>query len=157
MPVFAGETVHNIYFSPSWQWVSTEHQQFSVLPIGYSRHCMDHWAQNGNNDRLYRQKYKIHIEKHRFQNNRYHMLQSMQRDNTGCRISNFDNILFSDCKNKSIIWIYRWTHWATCWQPAQLRQVVRFPSNFTWIDSLGMLKARNSKWGYVRFRPGPIP
>jgi len=50
----------------------------------------------------------------------------MQNVNIRCWISGFGKIQLSGCKNKSIIWIYKWTHWATRWQPAWFRRVVDF-------------------------------
>jgi len=66
----------------------------------------------------------------------------MQKEIIGCRIPNFDNIRLSICKNENIIYIYRWTHWATCWQPIQFRQVRRVLSHHAQIDGSGWSTTR---------------
>jgi len=53
-------------------------------------------------EHLYRYKYTIYMEKHGFQNNQYFKQQNMHKENTGCGISDFDKILLSNSKNKSI-------------------------------------------------------
>jgi len=58
----------------------------------------------------------------------------MQKEIFVCWIRDFDNILVSNGKNKSIIFIYRWTRQAAHWQPAQFQRVGRFPLNCTQID-----------------------
>jgi hypothetical protein len=55
----------------------------------------------------------------------------MQKQMIGYWIWDFDAILLSNCKIKSIIWIFIWTHWATHWQPVQFRLVGTFPLNLT--------------------------
>jgi len=51
-----------------------------------------------------------------------------------CWISGFGKMQLSGSKNKSIIWIYKWTRWTTCWQPAQFRRVVGFHrSGLCWM------------------------
>jgi len=73
----------------------------------------------------------------------------MQKRMHGCWTRDFDKILFTYSKSKSLNWIYEWTHWATRWQPAQFRQVGSLPSNHTRIDSSGLLTVQ------VYWQPGP--
>jgi len=77
----------------------------------------------------------------------------MQKEIIGCWISNFDNRLLSNSKNRSILWIYS----RTCWQPAQFRGVRRLPSNRTWIESSGILLSRIPDLATVLFWPRPGP
>jgi len=66
----------------------------------------------------------------------------MQKVTIGCWKYDFDKILLWNSKNKSIIWIYRWTHWTTQWQHAQFNWVVRCQLNGTRIDRVGVLTTR---------------
>jgi len=61
---------------------------------------------------LDRQKCNISKEKHWFENHRYRNVPNMQKQSIGFWIHDFDKPLLSICKIKSLIWIYRWTHWA---------------------------------------------
>ena len=81
----------------------------------------------------------------------------MQKVIIGCWIHDFDIIVLLHCNNNSIIWIYRWTRWATHWQPAHFRRIGRFPLNHTRIDSSGVLTTQTANFGLVSFRPGPGP
>jgi len=56
-------------------------------------------------------KYNIPKLKHQFQINLYQKLQSIQKHIIGCWKRYFDMILLTNSKNKSLIWIYRWTRW----------------------------------------------
>jgi len=100
---------------------------------------------------------KIQPEKHRFNNNVYCKLQSIQKEATEGWICGFDKILLLNSKNKSIKWIYLWTRWATHEQPAQLQQVGRFLLNCTQIDGLGVLTTCTANLAIVWFRLGPSP
>ena len=95
------------------------------------------------------------MEQYWFQNNQYCNVQNMQKVIVGCWKCDFDKILLLYSKNKSIIWIYRWTRWTTRWQPAQFRQVVRCPSNCTRIDGSGALTTRTANVETGRFWPVP--
>jgi len=55
------------------------------------------------------------MEKYWFQNNQYCNVQNMQKVIVGCWKCDFDKIRLLYSKNKSIIWIYTWTRWTTCW------------------------------------------
>jgi len=54
----------------------------------------------------------------------------MQKVIIRCGISSFGKIQLSVSKNKSIIWIYRWTLWTNSSQPTQFRRIVDFLPNF---------------------------
>jgi len=56
-----------------------------------------------------------------------------------CWLGDFDKILWSHRNDKSLIWIYSWTRWATSWQLVQFRQVGRWQSNRTRVDGSGLL------------------
>jgi len=74
-------------------------------------------------DRLARQKYHTSKVKHKYHINQYWKLLNKQKHIVGCSKCDFDKILMTTCKFKSFIWIYRWTRWATRWQPAQFWRV----------------------------------
>jgi len=76
---------------------------------------------------------------------------------TGYWIRDYDIIQLRNTKNHNIKWIYRWTHWATCWQPAQFWWVGRFPSNCTGIDILGHLTIQATNLATVQFNPDLDP
>jgi len=118
---------------------------------------MDTWAHNRTADHLDRPKYNIEKEKYGFQNNLYRKLQNMQQQLIGYQIPSFDNILFSNCKTNSIIWIFRWTHWASCRQSTQFRQVGRLPLNCTSINCSGGLIIQTTNLATVEFQPAPGP
>jgi len=94
---------------------------------------------------------------HGFQINRHCTLQSMQKCITGCWKHDFDKILLTNCKNKSRIWIYGWTRWATHWQPTQFRSARSIPSNRTQVDISGSVTTWTASLATDRFRPGPGP
>jgi len=77
----------------------------------------------------------------------------MQKCIIGCWIQDFDKILLRNCKTKSLLWIYRWTCWATCWQPAQIWWVRSIPSNRTWVDCSGILATWTVNLPMVQFCP----
>lgn len=81
----------------------------------------------------------------------------MQEEVIGCWIFNFGKILISNCKSNSMIWIYRRTRQATCWQLCRFRWIGRFASNYTRIDRLGVLTPRTAKLTTVRDRTAPGP
>jgi len=81
----------------------------------------------------------------------------MQKVNTGCWINDFDKILLSCSKNKSIIWIYTWTRWTTCWEPVSIRRVRSLRSNCTRLDSSGLFITLTSNSAMVWFRFGTGP
>jgi hypothetical protein len=49
----------------------------------------------------------------------------------------YDNILLTNCNNKIVIWINRWTHWASHNQPTHFRRIESSPSNSTWVAHSG--------------------
>jgi len=102
-------------------------------------------------------KYNASMVKHSFQINRYCKLQNMQKRIIGCWKRDFDNILLTNCNNRSLIWIYRWTCRATCWHPAQLRRVENIQSNRTWVDGSGLWTIRTATLATVWFGPWPEP
>ena len=73
----------------------------------------------------------------------------MQRHMLGCWTRDFDKILFTYSKSKSLDWIYGWT----CWQPAQFTGVGSLPSNRTQVEGSGLATTHISK---QYFRPGGI-
>jgi len=107
--------------------------------------------------RLDRRRYNLFKDKHRFKINRYRKLQNMHKHIIGCWKCDFDKILLTNCKYRSRIWIYRWTHWSTLWQPAHSRRVQTIPSNSTWVDSLGLWMSRSAMLATVRFGHFPRP
>jgi len=88
------------------------------------------------------QKYHISKVKHRYQINRYCKLLNKQKRILGSWERDFDKILLTHCKYRSLIWIYTWTRWATCWQPAQFSRVRILPSNRTRVDGSCLLTNR---------------
>jgi len=70
---------------------------------------------------------------------------------------NYGKILLTNSKTKSLIWIYGWTRWATCWQPAQFSKFGSLPSNHTRLDSWRLLTTMTANWATVWFGPGPGP
>ena len=99
------------------------------------------------------QNYNISKVKHGFQNNRNCKLQNMQKRIIGCWKRDFDKIILTNCQNKSLIWIYRWTHW----QPTQFRQAGSLPSNHTEVDWSGLLTTQTANLETFRFGPSPTP
>jgi hypothetical protein len=108
-------------------------------------------------DCLARQQYYILKLKHRYQINRYCKLLNKQKLNNGCWKLDFNKILLTHCKYKSLIWIYRWTHCATRWQPTQFRRVQSLPWNRTRVGSSGLLTTRTTNLATDQFGPGPGP
>ena len=95
--------------------------------------------------------------KHRFQIDWYCKLQSMQKHIFGCWKCDFDKLLLTYSKNKSLNWISGWTRWATHWQPTQFRRVASLPSNHAQVDSLGLLTTWTANLATIRVEPGPGP
>ena len=157
MAAFLPDTVHDIFVPPSSEWASMELQQFLLLCIAWSRHSVDIWDHTRTIAYLSSAKYKTQKQTHRFQNNWYRNLQSIQQVIAGCLISYFDQILLSYSKSKSILWIYRWGHWMTRWQAAQFRPVGRFPSNRTHTHISGVLMTWTTNSATVWFQPRPGP
>jgi len=81
----------------------------------------------------------------------------MQKHIIGGWICDFDKILWTDCNNKNLIWIYRWTRRETWSQPAQPRWVGGFLSNCTRVDNSVVLTTRTANMGTVWFGPGTGP
>lgn len=81
----------------------------------------------------------------------------MQKEIIAGWMDDFDKILSSNCKNKSNIWIYRWTRCATTCQPAQCVWVGRFELNRTRIDGSDAFATRTTDFGTVWFWPWPSP
>jgi len=79
----------------------------------------------------------------------------MQKPIIGCWKHDFDKILLTHCKNRNCIWIYRWTHWETRWQPPQFRRVGSWPSNRTRVGGLGLLTTWTANLKTVQFGPRP--
>jgi len=134
-----------------------ECQQFLVLHCWKSKNRAHIRAYNKTIDRLDRQQFNKSKEKHGFQSNRYRKLQNLQKQIIGCWICDFDKILLSNCNNKSIMWIYRWTRWATRSQPGQFRQVGWTPLNHTLVDCSGVLITQTANLPTVQFGPWPGP
>jgi len=76
---------------------------------------------------------------------------------TGCRECDFGKILFSNSKNKNIMWINRWTRSTTRWQLAQLEQVGKLRSKRIRIAYIGIFTSWIAKWRAVRLWPAPTP
>jgi len=102
-------------------------------------------------------KYNIPKVKYRFQINLYCKLQSIQKHIIGCWKRHFNIIQLTNSKNKSLIWIYRWTRWATRWQPAQFRRVGSLPLNRTRVDGSVLLTTGTANLATVRFGAGLGP
>jgi len=81
----------------------------------------------------------------------------IQKHIIGCWKRDFDQILSTNYKNKSLIGIYRWTCWANHWQPTQSRWVGRFPSSCTEVVISGLLHTRATNLAKVWFGPVPGP
>ena len=118
---------------------------------------MDHRVHNRIIDCTDRQQYNISKVKHRFQINRYCKLECMQKHTIGCWNRDFDKILLTNSKNNSLIWIYGWTRWATCWQPAQFRRVGSSLMNCVGVDGSGLVITGTANLAMLRFGPGPGP
>jgi len=82
---------------------------------------MDIWAYNWTIDLLPGQKYISLKEKHELKYCRSRDMQNMHNVITGCQMIDFDWVLWSNSKSKHVIWIYRWTHCTTGWEPAQIQ------------------------------------
>jgi len=95
--------------------------------------------------------------KHWYQINRYCKLLNKQKLINGCWKLDFDKILLTHCKYKSLIWIYRWTRCATRWQPTQFREIGSLPWNRTRVGSSGLLTTWTANLSTVRFGPRPGP
>ena len=95
--------------------------------------------------------------KHRYQINRYCKLLNKQKHIVGCWKGDSDRILLTHCKYKSIIWIYRWTRWATRLLPARFRWVGSLPWNRTRVGSLDVLTTQTANLATVRFGLDPDP
>jgi len=141
----------------SCKWGSSERQRFQDLHILESRHRTDLRMYNCNIDHPAGQKYHISKVKYRYQIPWYCKLLKKQKHIVGCWKRDFDKILLTHCKIKSLIWIYRWTHWATRWQPALFRRVGSFPRNRTWVGSSGVLTTRTANLAPVQFGLDPDP
>ena len=127
------------------------------MHIAWSRHRGDFRVHHCIIDCLSRQKYHILKVKHRYQINRYCKLLNKQKLINGCWKLDFDKILLTHCKYKSLIWINRWICCATRWQPTQFRQVGSLSWNRTRVSSSGLLMTRTANLATVRFVPGPGP
>ena len=79
----------------------------------------------------------------------------MQQHIIGCWKHDFDKILLTNCKNKSLIWIYRWTLWGSRWQPTRFGHVGWLPSNHTGVESASLLTSRAANVLTVQY--GPVP
>ena len=84
-------------------------------------------------------------------------MKSIQKHIIGCWKRHFNIIQLTNSKNKSLIWIYRWTRWATHWRPAQFRRVGSLHLNRTRVDGSGLLTTRTANLAVVRFGPRPGP
>jgi len=146
----SGKSGCDIYDTPLWKWASSECQQFLVLHIGNSMHCVDTWAHIRTIDGHYRQIYNKSNGIHWFQNNWYRTLQIIYKVITGCWISIFDNLLFPNSNYQSIIWIHKWTCWATCWPSGQFTPVWTIPTNCTRIDGPDILTTQTANSAMVQ-------
>jgi len=154
---FTGKNNSDRLPAASWTWTSNERQQFQDLHIQYSRCHADLRVHNSNIDRLASLKYHISKVKHRYQINRHCKLLNKQKHVVGCCKCDSDKILLTHCNFKSLIWIYRWTRWATLWQRAQSRRVGSLPWNGTRVGSSGLMTTRTANLATVRFEPGSGP
>jgi len=129
----------------------------TVLGLAYFviKSSWDLRVHNCNIDRLARQKYHISKVKYRYQITRYCQLLNKPKHIVGCWKCDLDKILLTHCKFKSRIWIYRWTRWATRWQPAQIRLVGSVPWNRTPVGSSGSLTTQTANLATAQFGPGP--
>jgi len=141
----------------SSKWASTECQQFELLRIWWTSHRANLLVHNGIIDPHHWQKYNIPNVKFWFQINLYCKLQSIQQHIIRCWKRHFNKIQLTNSKMKIPIWIYRWTRWATCWQPAQFGRVRSFPLNRTPVDGSGLLTTWTANLATVRFGPGRGP
>jgi hypothetical protein len=82
---------------------------------------------------------------------------SIQNCNIRCWKCNFAMMLLTNSKNKTLIWMYRWTRWATCWQPVQFRCVGSLPSNRMQDNHSVLLTTQTANVATVMFGPGPGP
>jgi len=157
LAAFTGKNNSDMLPAASWEWASAERQLFWLLHICWSRHRTDLHIHKVIIHRPYMQKYNLSKVKHWFQISWYCMLQSMQKHILGCWKRDSDKILLTYSKNKSLNWIDGWTHWVTCWQPTQFRQVGSLPSNGTQVDSSGLLTTRTASLATVQvgLKPGP--
>jgi len=103
------------------------------------------------------QKYNIWKLKHGFQVDRYCKLQNIQKSIIGCWKCDFDNILWTNCKNNSLIWVYWRAGWVTRSQPPQLARVGRLWSNCTRLHGLCELMTWSTNLAIVQFAPAPRP
>jgi len=103
------------------------------------------------------QKYNTSNVKHRFPIDRDCNLQNIHIRIIRCWKRNFDKTLLTNCMHKCLVWIYRWSCWVTCWQPAQFKWVGSLPSNHTWVAVSRSLATRAADLAMVWFRPGPRP
>jgi hypothetical protein len=137
--------------------LSTEHHRFMLQYIGYWRHRMDSWAGNRSIDLLRDPKRHVLKEKHKFKYYQYSNLQNIQNMIAGCRIIAFDLALLSNTKQKRVIYIHKWTRWATRWWPTHFRRGGRLLSTDTRIDSSGVLTTLATNLAADRFQPEPRP
>jgi len=117
----------------------------------FSRAYQYHWPQ------VAKQRHHLWKVKQRYQINRYCKLLNKQKHIVGCWKCNSDKILLTQCKYKSLIWIYRWTRWATGLQPTQFRWVGSLPWNLARVGSSGLWTTQTTNLAMVRFRHGPGP
>jgi len=121
------------------------------------RHCASIRFHHRISDHLETETCNILKEQYELQNNQNCKPQNVQKVNTGSFRSNSGEILLSNCKNQSIIWIYSWTYWAMRWHPAKFSSVESIQWNCTWTDSFGWLITRTIIWANVRFKPRSGP
>ena len=152
---FTGKNNSDTLPVTSWKWASTERQQLLGLETCQSWHRADSRAHNRTIDCLDWQKYSISKEKHGYENNWYRKMQTMHNEIIRCWIHHFDGILLTHCKNKSLIWIYRWTWWATRWRPTRFVVGRRWTSSHTGVDCSGVLTTWTAHLAMVRFGTGP--
>lgn len=117
---------------------------------------MDIREHNRSIDLLDRPTYNISNEKRGLQNNQYRKQHNMAKHIIGCWTCDVDHILLANCHIESLIWINRWTCWVSSSQSAQCREVGKFPSNGTRIDSSGVSKTGTANLWMVWFGPWPV-
>jgi len=155
LAAFTGKDISEILPATSWKEASTECQQFSIRHRSEPRHRADRRAYICIINRLDMPKYHTSSMKHSYQCNQYCKLHNQQKCIIGCWKCDFDKEPFTPSKYKCAIWIYRWTRWASCWQPAQLSRNGSLPSTHIWFDVSGSLIGRLANYATGSLGPGP--
>jgi len=157
LAALTGRRTRGILPATSRKWASTECHQFLLLHIWQSWHCMDFLVYIGIIDCPDTQIFNTWLVKHWFRTNPYCQPQSIQKCIAGRWIHNFNMRLLTHSTNKSLIWMYGWTRWATCRQPTQFWLIGCLPSNSIWVDWSPWMTTRTANVAAVQFgnEPGP--